>query len=137
MSDIAEVFHAAQEALIRGSDPVKTALGGTMRLYTVVPQNAPLPYIVIGEDQILDDSDDCQDGSEIIATVHVWSKSEPPEANVVRVTAGRLRALLKTLTLAGHDVVEREFEDLRVVTDPDGSTHGTLTVRYLTVPVDG
>lgn len=137
MTDIAEAFATAQEAALRGSVALRTAMGlATVRLYEVVPTDAPLPYVHIGEDQIIDDSDECQDGSEINATVHLWSKPNPPSTSQARNMVAAVRAALKNLTITGHDVVLAEFRDALLLTDPSGATHVVVNHRYLTVPTD-
>ena len=137
MSDPAAAFHTAQEAILRGSTALATAMGlAQPRIYTgPVPANAPLPYIVLGDDQTLDDSDECQDGSEIFSTIHVWSKPNPPQAQQAREIAAVIRSLLNApLTITGHTVVLFSFEDARFLTDPDSSTHAVITFRYSTTP---
>ena len=137
---VAAVFHAAQEAALRASVPLATAMG-TVRVYTdAPPTNAPsggsvFPYIRTGDNQYIDDSDECQDGTEIVATSHVFDRPEPISATRALQIAGIVRSILNAaLTLTGHEVVLHEFIDMRQVTDPTGATHVVITHRYLTVP---
>lgn len=136
MTDVAEVLTQAQEAAIRGSSAVIAAATWTEpRVYRVIPTNAALPYIKLGEDQVIDDSDECQEGSEIFSTVHVWSRPETPQALEARRIAAALRLTLNAdLAIAGHDLVLHAFETALFTTDPSGDTHAILTFRYLTTP---
>jgi len=132
MSDPAVAFHAAQDAALRASAELAALFpGGVVRVYSVVPQNAPLPFIRIGDDQVLEDGDECVSGSEIFAAVHVWTAPDPPDVQLGRRIAGVVRATLVDLVLAGFDLVLGEFVDTRHLTDPDGSSHAVLGFRYL------
>lgn len=132
MADPGVAFHAAQDAALR-ADPVLSGLwpGGVKRVYGVVPQNATLPYIRTGDDQIIEDSDECVSASEIVASVHIWTKPDPPDVQLGRAMAGAVRATLSSLAIAGFDTVLSEFVDTRHFTDPDGSSHAVLAFRYL------
>lgn len=136
MSDPGAAFHTAQEAALRGSAELQAALGGTVRVYSVVPTNQTFPFIRIGDDQILDDSDDCQEGSEIVSRVHVFTAPNPPQAQLVRSIASAIRDTLKAdLGIAGHDTILSEFVDTQHLSEPDGVSHAVLTFRYLTTPI--
>lgn len=133
--DPAAAFHTAQDTALRTS-PELAAIwpgGGPVRVYSVVPQNAPLPFLRIGDDQVLEDSDECVSASEIFAMVHVWTKPDPPDVQLGRQIAGVVRDLLAgDLVIPGFDTVLAEFVDTRHLTDPDGSSHAVLGFRYLT-----
>ena len=134
MGSPAGPFKAAQETALRASAGLMSAMGlGTARIYTEAPPNAVMPYVVIGEDQILlDQSSDCADEAEIISTVHVWSRVSPLDKGVQARAMGS--AIIDdglALTIAGWDVVESDLQSETYVTDPDQSTHGVLVLRYL------
>jgi hypothetical protein len=134
VADPGAAYHAAQDAALRGSAALAAFWpGGVARIYGVVPHNAPLPYIITGDDQILEDSDECVSASEINANVHVWTKPEPPDVQLGRQIAGQVRAILadEALVIAGFDLVMAQFVDTRHVTSPDGSSHAVLGFRYL------
>jgi len=136
MSDIAERFAVAQAAALRGSGALATAMGLAQVLaYEIAPTNAAMPYVLIGDDQVIDDGDDCQDGSEIFSTVHLWSRPNPPS----RVQARRMEAVVRSLlaadlAIAGHETILAEYQDSRFLPDPGGATHVVMTFRYLTMP---
>ena len=133
MSDPAAAFHTAQDAALRTS-PELAALfpDGRARVFGVVPQNAPMPFLRIGDDQVLEDSDECVSASELFATVHIWTAPEPPDVQLGRRIAGVVRGLLVDLVITGFDLVLGEFVEARHLTDPDGSSHAVLVFHYLT-----
>jgi hypothetical protein len=139
MADPGAAFHDAQDAALRAS-PELAALwpAGVVRIFATPPQNVPLPYLLTGDDQILEDSDTCVSASEIAANVHVWTKPDPPDVQLGRLMAGAVRAALTgPLAIAGFDLVLAEFVDTRHFTDPDGSSHAVLAFRYLVTALEG
>jgi hypothetical protein len=131
MSALAEPLHEAVEAALRVSTALEAAMG-TMRLYTVVPANAILPYIVIGDDQLIGDDTDCADGAEAFVTVNVWTKPNPPQGQTCRTICDLIRDILNApLDVDGHEVVDWQFEGMNFITDPDQSSHGIARFRYL------
>jgi hypothetical protein len=134
MSSPAAPLHAAKEAALRGSAALAAAMGGQVRLYPAeVPPNAPLPYIVAGDDEILLENTDCAAEAEVVATVQWWSRTSPPDKGAqARAIGGAIVAALNAaLTLAGWDVDEWEVQSESYSTDPDQSTRGRAVFRYL------
>ena len=101
-----------------------------------MPQNAPLPFIRVGDDQIIDDGDQCATSSEIFSTVHVWTKPDPPGVTLGRQIAGVIRGLMVTLALPGFDTEVQMFLDTRHMTDPDGSSHAVLNFHHFTTALE-
>lgn len=139
MSDPSEAFLDGLEVALRASAPLKSAMGLTVaRIYAGErPANAPYPYVLIGDDQVIGDDIGCADDSEIFATIHVYADSDASlkGSRRARRIAGVLRALLKDgFTIDGHEVVVAEFRDHFPVTDPNGVTHLVMTFRYETTP---
>lgn len=141
MSDPAVALQNAIETTLRASAALKTAMGlATVRLYTMsAPTNAPFPYVVIGEDQILDDSTECLESSEAITTVHAWSRVDGDVAvsrTQAKAMAGVIRSALKALTgVSGFEVTLADFESSRHLTAPDGLTaHSVVSHRFLLDP---
>jgi hypothetical protein len=134
MDDPAAAFHAAQDAALRGSTDLAALFPDALvRIYSVVPQNAPLPFIRIGDDQVMSDGEECASSSEIFALVHVWTKPDPPGVQLGRQIAGVIRdTLAPDLAIVGFDTVLAMFIDARHLTDPDGSSHAVLTFHYFT-----
>jgi hypothetical protein len=133
VSDPAAAFHTAQDGALRGSNDLGLLWpDGRARIYSTVPQNAPLPFIRIGDDQVLEDSTDCASGSEVFASVHVWTRPDPPSLLLGREIAGVIRDVLtdEGFTVPGWDMVLALFVDTRHLTDPEGSSHAVLTFHY-------
>ena len=128
MTDLAVVFPVAQEAALRASSSLQTAMGGQTRLYTTLPEDAPLPYVVIGEDQFETDDDGiCAGRGAIHATVNIWTKPDPPSNAQARAIGAAVKAVLADdLALDGHEIVEWFIELETYSTDPDGSSRGRL-----------
>lgn len=141
MSDPALALQNAIETTLRLSSALKAAMGSSIvRLYTMsAPDLAPFPYVVIGEDQIIDDSTECLESSEVITTVHAWSRVDDGVAASrvqAKAMAGAIRAELKNLAgVSGFVVTLAEFETTRHLTDPDGLTaHAVVNHRFLLDP---
>lgn len=141
MSDPAVALQNAMEVALRASAALKAAMGlSTVRLYTMsAPTGASFPYVVIGEDQILDDSTECLESSEAITTVHVWSRVDGDVAasrTQAKAMAGAVRSELKALSgVSGFVVTLADFEASRHLTDPDGLTsHAVVNHRFLLDP---
>ena len=140
MSDPALALQQAIDTTLRASSDLSAAMGGTVRLYSMsAPVGAPFPHVVIGEDQVLDDSTECADSSEVYTTVHVWTRdqSEVSESRTqAKRMAGVIRSALKgPMTVTGFDLVLQDFENARHLTDPDGLTaHAVVTHRFLLDP---
>lgn len=140
MADPALALQTAVELALRASAALAAAMGGTVRLYPLAPpDNAPFPYVVIGEDQILDDETACLASSEAYTTVHCWARdvdAVSASRAQAKAMAGAVRAALNTaLTLEGFSVVDHRFEEARHLTDPDRRTaHAVVTHRFLIDP---
>lgn len=137
MSDLAAAFHTAQEAALKAYADFSTGspLGSlsTVKILSVTPTNLRPPYVLIGEDQVVQDLAACDGGGELFSTVHVWARPEPPQTIYARTIAEAVTAALDTpFAITGHDIVDYEKTSERYLTDPDGSTHVVLTFRYLT-----
>lgn len=139
MSDPSEPFLDALEATLRGSTGLATAMGlAAPRIYTERPTDAAMPYVLIGDDQVIGEDNGCADDSEIFATLHVYARTDATlkGSRRARRIAGVLRSLLKDgFDIDGHRIVVPEFQDHRPLTDPNGSTHVVMTFRYQTSPI--
>jgi hypothetical protein len=125
-------YKVAQEAALRGSAALETAMVGRLVIYTEVPTNAPLPYVVLGNDQVLQEPG-CATEAEVISTIGFWSRTDPRDKGVQARAMGSamIDALNVQLVVDGWDVDEWEVREERYSTDPDQSTHGVLVIRHL------
>lgn len=140
MSDPALALQAAVRNTLVGSAAV-TALVGT-RVYDRVPPAAVFPYVVIADDQILDDGNTCGDASEAFVDIHIWARdvaTHPIKGAAFAKEIGEaVRSALATeIVVSGQTTSVGNFEVARNITDPDGITaHRILTFRYLLQPVE-
>jgi len=105
-----------------------------VRIYTEVPTNAPLPYIVLGNDQvILETNPGCTDEAEVTSTVTWWSRTAPLDKGAQARVMGSaiIDALNVELTVTGWDVDEWEVQSEQYFTDADQSTKGVVVIRHL------
>lgn len=137
-------FKVSQEAALRASSALAVIMSApspqpVSRIYTEVPINAAMPYIVLGDDQVLLENYICANQAEIYSTVHLWSMTSPLDKGAqARAMGSEIIGILnQALALDGWVIDEWELESERYVTDPDGSTHGFIAFHYqLTQLVD-
>lgn len=109
------------------------------RVYDHVPRangevTATFPYVEIGGEQIIDDGNTCDDGWEVFADVHVWSRAVgyPETKGLIATIVPRLVGIN---SISGFTVIAAEVENTRVMRDPDGLTsHGVISVRFVITP---
>jgi hypothetical protein len=101
------------------------------RIFDIIPPGAQMPYISLGEDQVLPDGGDCFDAYDIRSAIHLWSrKVGMPE--VKRLAAAVDAALGDELAVPGHFIIECGVTDTRFLRDPDGLTsHAVLSLQTL------
>lgn len=104
------------------------------RIYDRVPDNPTYPYVTVGDEQILDDGNACDDGWEVFADVHLWSQAVGyPEVKGLMAEAGPRLAGIDTLP--GFTAIAAVVQSTRVFRDPNGLTsHGIITVRFVITP---
>lgn len=126
-------YRAAYDAALRGSAALRASMGGQVRLYVEVPANAPLPYVVIGQDQVVTEDLGCVLQAEATTTINLWSRTAPLDqgAQARAMAAAVIETLGASFPIAGWDVDEVTVESESYVTDPDQSTHGTVILRHL------
>lgn len=103
----------------------------TAGVHDSVPQNAKFPYVVLGEDTVVDWSTKLVPGEEITHTLHLWSQY-PGMQELKTLIDQTIQALTVTpLTLSGFDVVVAAMDGIETMRDPDGiSRHGVLRFRF-------
>lgn len=117
--------------------------GGTPAVFDAAPNGQAHPFIVIGEVEGLPERAEGYDGTDVVMTVHVWDRPEPPNLGKRRVLAiaraAREALLDLTISLPFHRLVDAEPEDLeQAMNDPtDGglTKHAVVAVRWLTEPI--
>lgn len=106
------------------------------RVYDRVPNDPTFPYVTIGDEQVIDDSNTCQDGWEVNSDVHCWSRpANGSKAEVKTLAAAVVAAVIGISSLTGFSLVSITHETTRVFRDPDGLTeHAVVSFRALIDP---
>lgn len=133
MSSPAAAFHAAQDAALRASSALATAMGiSAVPLVEVLPNQVP-PYVVGGQYQILVENHPCADQAEIFSTVTWWSRTAVRDhgAQARAMGAAVIAALNTALNVAGWYVVDWELQSEDYATQADQTTRGQAVFHYL------
>jgi len=88
------------------------------------------PYIVIGDDSVMDWSTDTASGGDIDVMIHVWSRSDGKRET--KQIQAAIYALLhrQALTVPDHEFIGCDFDNETSVIDTDMKTfHGTCEYR--------
>jgi hypothetical protein len=119
-----------------GSSGEVSALVGT-RIFDRVTPNAGFPYIRIGNDQVLNEDQDCVgECVEVFSTIDVFSRAEG-KREAKNVAGAIVRTLNEnTISIEGaYALLQFVHQETRFLDDPDGlSTHAVLTFHAL---IDG
>ena len=106
--------------------PLKTLMGGSLRLYDEPPRGAEPVYALFGDVTAADWSTDFDRGHEQDLAIVVWS--QPGGARLALAAAERLAAILD-----GHRLVNLRTTELVSARDKDtGLTRVTLRLRAVT-----
>lgn len=102
------------------------------RVFDPAPKNAQLPYITLGDMQVLPDKAECIDGTEVFPQIDAWASVNDP-AQIKQIGKAIVAALDdQALTVTGYNLVIFELQNLQYLRDPDGQTrHAVLTFRAL------
>lgn len=113
---------------------------GAPRVYDRVPVDtagkvkAPFPYLTIGEDELIGQTNQNTDVTEAHVKVEVWSRAT--DKGEVKALAAAARAALDCpLPLLGHSIDTHTFMGTLFRREPDGLTErAIIRVRFQTVP---
>jgi len=138
--DPAAAIQAGVYAALAASPQLAAAFGGAARIYDAPPANpngasiADFPYVTLGEDHSVGQTDQAMDGTETFVTVDVWSRAT--SYGEAKLIGGAVRdALSAPIALAGHRVVTWTFHAAVYRREADGVTRrGIVTFRFETVP---
>lgn len=105
-------------------------------VYDHVPQNAPFPFVVVGDATATFWGAGDLSGEQHALSIHIWSRYQGRK-EMKQIMAGVLTALDgATLSLSGHHLVDLRFVFADEFPDPDGiSRHGLVRFRAITHPV--
>jgi len=120
---------------IYGALTAAPALAGG-NVFDQVPENEPFPHITIGDEQVIDDSNTCQDGWEVHTDVHCWSRPvDGSKGEVKKLAASVVTRITAITSISGLSLVSLTHETTRVFRDPDGKTeHAVVSFRALIDP---
>jgi len=102
-------------------------------VYDDIPEQAPYPYVTMGELTARDWSDKFEAGQEVYSTKHIWSQYKGKK-EVTEMGDAILQALTKSPLDLGPNfrAVLDALDTNEVIIDIDGITrHGILRQRYL------
>lgn len=132
----AAISEAVYQKLINAAGVTALVGSSPARIWDKVPADTGYPYIRVGDDQAVGDSNQCWDGWEFYVTIHIFSRQpQYPRlevkdiANAVGIAIGDNASLVAP---AGFIVTEVELQQSRSFMEDDGITaHGVMTFRYL------
>lgn len=103
------------------------------RVHDQVPANPVFPYVTIGDEQVIDDSDQCTDAWEVVCDVHAWSRPVNGSKAEVKTIAAEIVTAAKSITaIPGFSLESIHHDTTRVLRDPDGKTeHAVITIRLM------
>lgn len=120
-----------QRALYQALTPVVP----DARVYDRVPIGASLPYVTIGDEQVVDDGNTCDNGWEVFSDVHIWSRANGGFQEAKLLVATIVPAIVGITSIDGHHLISVEVENTRIFRDPDGLTsHGVISVKFIINP---
>ena len=108
-------------------------------VYDAVPQavdagdNSAFPYVTIGDDSVSEFDTDTDNGFDIDATIHVWSRYRG-RREVKQIMRDIYNAMqLHNLSISNSNTVMCIFQTADSFMDADGITrHGIITFRIVT-----
>ena len=112
------LVQGAMYARLQASEDL-TALG--VGVYDQVPEEAPYPYIVLGEMTEIPDNRLPGIGRSTTHTLHIWSRyaGYAQALQILQVVVGMFDH--QPLTVPGLHHVSTDFEFSQTLTDPDGA----------------
>lgn len=109
-----------------------------VKVYDAVPENAPMPFIHVGDDHILGD-DQFGQWFDCTVNIHIFArdKNSPGKVRLKQITDAVYAALNVQLAVAGFDCsTSRPFSDVTFITESDEVTeHAIMTFEYLLQPI--
>jgi hypothetical protein len=126
--------HELQKAIFVAleADAALAALLGGPKIYDHAPADVAFPYVTFGRTSIFDWSTDTESGSELLFTLHVWSK-RPGKREALAVIEA-IRAVLDdaALDLDSHHLASLRLEFAEARYDEEQAVyHGLARFRAL------
>jgi hypothetical protein len=108
--------------------------GLVVPVYDNVPDNALMPYVVIGDDTLIDFDTDGKTGFEVTVTIHAWSNYRGRAQ--VKGLLGEIYFLLhrKDYVIIGYTLIGSDCEFEETILESDGVTrHGIQRFRLFLI----
>lgn len=118
------------------ADAELTDLLGGAHVYDSVPDEAPFPFVVLGDWHTHDWGTATEEGEEHEVTLHAWSRARGRKET--RAILAALQAALHDagFALAGHHLVNLRVTGTSLAVDPNREAwRGTLRLRAVTEPI--
>jgi hypothetical protein len=106
-------------------------------VFDQVPDSDPFPRVTIGDAQVIDDGNSCEDGWEVYSDIHVWSRPDTGSKVEVKTIGAQIveRIVNGSLTVEGFNIIAAQLDAYRTFRDPDGETeHTVMTIRHSLEP---
>lgn len=105
-------------------------------VFDQVPESDPFPRVTVGDEQVIDDGNTCQDGWQVFSDVHCWSRPDSGSKVEVKTIAAAVRTAICAITeITGFSLVSIEHQTTRVFRDKDGKTeHAVVSFRAILDP---
>ncbi|NWH09209.1 MAG: DUF3168 domain-containing protein [Alphaproteobacteria bacterium] len=132
MSHASWGLQKALYAALSAAPALQAALGDPPRIYDDVPAGARFPYLTLGEMQEREAGAGATEASEILITLHLWSRGGGRRE--AREILSVLRALMEgaTLPMEGQRLANLTFQWSDALLESDGETyHGLARYRAL------
>lgn len=138
MSDISAALQLAIATSLRGDAAVMAAFAtAPVKIYDVVPDNAPEPYLQIDLSEVLPIAAEGFNLSESEASVHIWSRPAQPGLGEAQAMAPAVAAVLAQVSVpAGGRVYAALPVRTSYLRDPSDPRliHAVVTFRFTTAP---
>lgn len=121
-------LQSAIYSALNGDNNLTSTLGAGV--YDEVLETASYPYVVIGEDNVIEYGTVSDDGGDFTVTIDVWSQYHGGKE--AKNIMDRIHTLLhdSSLSVTGFNLVNFRFEFSDIIKDPDGITrHGIMRFR--------
>jgi hypothetical protein len=135
MKEPSHALQPATVAALKASAALKALIGDPVRVRDKVEDGLAFPYVRIGDDQVLDDSNGCADAWEVFSTFHIFADDAAARMTVKQICGAIVAAVCDPdapIAPAGFAVTLSKMHDFRSFFEADGVTaHGVLVVRHL------
>lgn len=149
MSDPSAELQPACMALLKADAGVAAAFADNpVRVFDFPPTNVVEPYVVAGEELLVDESVDCLGSVELQKTFHVWSRTNPPGKAEAQALGAAVQSVLcpeaangvrelPALALTSWRLVATRRIRVQYLQDPNKpeTAHGVVVIGFALDPL--